>query len=205
MSISDLASENAGRIESEARVRNAAIGILSDREFQAARAAMPDLAGCLDYDEWLDSREGLQIGLAMAGVDASIVPVGLTSFLEWGRLTGARLDERALDAFAALALAVRNASVSKVMAVVSEREFATQSRVVAAFAARSRYRSWLRRRQAMRANIQAVGGRVEALPVRVGSFVDWCACLGQNTSEAMLDRYAQLTLERLTCYNDQQV
>ncbi|MGD0639386.1 MAG: hypothetical protein ABSC22_01445 [Roseiarcus sp.] len=201
--MSDLASKSAALVQSEARVARTAIGIVADREFEPARAAIPELAGYFDYDDWLDGREGLQIGLAMAGGDATIVPVSLTSFLEWGRLTGAPLGERALDAFAALTLAMRNASVSSVLAVVSARDFATHVRALAAFARHRDYRSWSRRRRAMREKIEASGGRVEELPVRIEGFVDWCACLGGEPSEAMLDRYAQLMLERLTYVNDQ--
>jgi hypothetical protein len=162
---------------------------------------MPFLANYFDHDEWLDRCEGLQIGLAMAGIDATIVPVRLGQFLEWSRLTRTRLDEHALDGFATLTLAMRNASVTTVLAVVSELEFATHSRPVAAFADYGDSRHWLRHREALRLKLEAIGGRIEQLPVCVDAFVDWCICLGQDTSEAALDRYAQLVLEHLTSYD----
>ena len=83
------------------------------------------------------------------------------------------------------------------LAVVSEFDFATHSGLIAAFAGRGGYRGWLRRRQSTRAKIEAIGGRIEELPVRVGAFVEWCSCLRQSASEVALDRYAQLLLEHL--------
>jgi hypothetical protein len=201
MRIFDAEPRSPVFVHRASRIETAVIGLVPESEFERARAAMPDLAGYFDYDEWLDCREGLQIGLAMAGVDATIVPISFAPFQEWSRLTGARLDERALDAFAALALAMRNASIFRVLAFVSELDFATHCRLVAAFAGRGDYRTWLRHRQAVRGKIEALGGRVEEFPVGVAGFVDWCACRGQNTSEATLDRYAQLMLEHLTSYD----
>ena len=49
-------------------------------------------------------RCGLLIGLAMAGIDASMVVVDLSSFLGWRDRTGKPADERALDAFASATL-----------------------------------------------------------------------------------------------------
>jgi len=198
MGISGLESESAASVGSDARVRNRAIGLVVDDEFGRARDAMPFLADYFDFDGWLDRCEGMQIGLAMAGVDATIIPVSLGRFLEWSRLTRTPFDEQALDDFATLALAMRNASVTTVMAVVSELEFATHSSRVAAFADYCDWRDWSRHREALRLKLEASGGRIAQLPIRVEAFVDWCVCLGQDTSEAALDRYAQLALERLT-------
>jgi hypothetical protein len=198
MGISDLESESAAPVASEARVPNRAMGLVVDVEFGRARDAMPFLADYFNSGDWLDRCEGMQIGLAMAGVDATIIPVRLGQFLEWSRLTRTPLDEQALDDFATLALAMRNASVTTVMAVVSEFEFATHSGRIAAFADYGDSRHWLRHREALRLKLEANGGRIEQLPIRVDAFVDWCVCLGQDTSEAALDRYAQLVLEHLT-------
>jgi hypothetical protein len=201
----DPKSKNAVLAESEARFHKSAIGIFPEREFARARAEIADLAGYLDYDDWLDSREGLQIGLDMAGVDATIVGVSLSSFLEWRDLTGASSDQRALDAFAWAALAIRNSTESQVFAVVHEFDFLKYFRTISAFAGHGEYRSWLRHRQAMRAEAITADLRVEELPVHVASFVEWCACLGQSASEAALDRYAQLLFEHLTsdvCVSD---
>jgi hypothetical protein len=179
------------------QVKTVAIGLLAESEFEQAQASISDLADYRDYWDWLDSREGLQIGLAMAGVDTATVCVSLSSFLEWRGLTGASSNERALDAFADLALIARNSRASKVLAVVSAFDFATHSLEVAAFAGRD-YQDWARHRREIRAKAVAAGLRVVELPVRVGGFVEWCACVRQEACEAALDCYAELLLEFLT-------
>jgi len=80
-----------------------AIETVAEKEFADAQAAIRELIGYSDYDDWLDARWGLCIGLAMAGVDARMVVVDLASFLGWRDRTGNPADERALDAFASLA------------------------------------------------------------------------------------------------------
>ncbi len=185
-------------VDRNSQVKTVAIGLLAESEFDQARASIADLADHRNYRDWLDSREGLQIGLSMAGVDATIVCVSFSSFLEWRGLTGASSDERALDAFAALALIVRNSRASKALAVVSEFDFATHSLDVAAFAGGRDYQDWARHRGEMRTKAITAGLRVEELPVRVGGFLEWCACLRQEPTEAALDCYAQLLLEYLT-------
>jgi hypothetical protein len=176
----------------------AAIGLVDGGEFERAQAAVPCLADYRDYDDWLDRREGLQIGLDMVGVEATIVRIDLASFLEWRRLSGARAEEGALDAFAAVALAMRTAMVSRVLGAISKSDFVRHSVSLVAIAGGRDYGRWSRYRQAQRVKIEALGGRVEQLPVRIDDFLSWCACLGQAASEEALDRYAQLTLERLT-------
>ena len=59
------------------------IGILDAIGFGAARWFMPELQIYADYSDWLDMREGAQIGLAMAGVDSRIVPVDFQRFISW--------------------------------------------------------------------------------------------------------------------------
>ena len=86
-----------------------AIGIVAKDEFADARAAIEELTRCRDYEDWLDARWGLRIGLAMAGVNADMVVVDLASFLEWLDRTGKVADERALDVFASLAAPRRRA------------------------------------------------------------------------------------------------
>lgn len=201
MGSSDLESEDAAPVGSAMRLRSRAIGLLVDDEFDHVRDATTFLANDLDFDGSLDRCEGLQIGLAMAGVDATIVPIRPGRFLEWVRLTRRPLVERALDEFAALALAMRSASVTAVMADVDEMDFLAHSGRVAAFSGYGESRRWLRHRRAFHAKLEANGGRVETLPIRVEAFIDWCACLRQDTSEAALDRYALLALERLTTFD----
>jgi hypothetical protein len=80
-----------------------AIGIVAEREFARAQAAIGELAGYGDYEDWLDARWGRQFGLALAGVDAAMVAVDLAAFLRWRARTERPADERALDALASLA------------------------------------------------------------------------------------------------------
>ena len=87
-----------------AMIRATAVGIVAEDEFADAQAAIGELAEYGDYEDWLDARCGLLIGLAMAGIDASMVVVDLSSFLGWRDRTGKPADERALDAFASATL-----------------------------------------------------------------------------------------------------
>jgi len=194
MSIFDLEAP-ASVIDCTRRSETAVIGLVAETEFQHARSAISDLARCADYDDWLDAREGLQMGLAMAGVDARIVKVTLSSFLEWSRLSGTPADERALDAFAGLVSAARVSPDVKVFAVVGELDFATHSREIGALAADGDYERWLRHRSAAKSIAIGAWLHIEELPIRLEGFLAWCDCLGQTASEAALDRYAQLLLE----------
>ena len=198
MSIFDLDPRNSALVDRKSQAMNGAIALVLARDFERAQAEIVDLAQYINYDDWLDAREGLQIGLSMAGVDTATVCVSLPSFLEWRDLTGASSDQRALDAFAALSLTMRSSRAPRALAAVSEFDFATRPLEVAAFAGRRDYRGWSRHRRELRAKAIAVGLRVEELPIRLGAFVEWCACLGQAASEAALDCYAQLLLEHLT-------
>jgi len=83
-----------------AQTAPSAIGIVAESEFADARAALGELTGYGDYEDWLDARWGLCIGLAMAGSNVGIVVVDLASFLGWLERTGELADEPALDRFA---------------------------------------------------------------------------------------------------------
>jgi hypothetical protein len=91
-----LAREVAAPQESAATF----VGILDAAGFNAARSLMPELDGYADYWDWLDVREGAQIGLAMAGVLVRIVPIDLNRFVSWCEAVGLRPSESTLDAYA---------------------------------------------------------------------------------------------------------
>lgn len=198
MGVFDLDWTQYALDDDKSQVKSAVIGLVAEREFEPARTEIVELAAYPSYWDWLDAREGLQIGLSMAGVEATTACVSLSSFLEWSALTGASRDERALDAFAALANAVRDADTLRVFAVVGGYDFATHPRQVVAFAGSCDYRAWLRHRRTMRAEAIAGGLHVAELPIRLDSFIEWTACLRQSACEAALDRYAHLLLEHLT-------
>ena len=183
------------------KAETAVIALLAKDEFAWAQIVVPDLNAYFDYGEWRESREGFQMGLAMAGVDVKMVPVALTPFLAWHRLTGTPPNERALDAFASAILRFRTPPEPMVLAVVRKQEFETRSRDIAALSGYRDYRHWLRHRQAIRAYAARSGLDVEELPIIIDDFVEWRACVGQ-ISESSIDRYAQLALEYFACDSD---
>jgi hypothetical protein len=185
-------------VDRHSKAETAVIALIAKHEFARARLVVPGLSVYSSYEEWRESREGFQMGLAMAGVDVKMVPVELTPFLAWCRLTGTPSSERALEAFASTILRFRTPPEPIVLAVVREQEFRAHSRGVAALSAHCDYWQWLRHRRAVHANAAASGLDVEELPILVGDFVEWSACVGQ-ISEASIDRYAQLVLEHFAC------
>lgn len=179
------------------RLAIAAIGLFDESEFARARMKFADLAIYSDYQDWLDSREGLQIGLSMAGVEAKIVRVRLASFLRWRALAGAACVEPALDAFARLAMTVKDDRRSKIFAVVSEADFAQRRFAAGAHFGRADFNRWVKHRDRLRASAVALGLSVGEQPVRLSEFFEWCDCLGLRAAEPALDRYARLLLEHL--------
>ncbi|MBV9290466.1 MAG: hypothetical protein JO288_22055 [Hyphomicrobiales bacterium] len=76
-------------------------GILDAAGFNAARSLMPELHKYADYSDWLDVREGAQIGLAMVGVLVRIVRMDLDCFVSWCEAAGLPPSESELDEYAA--------------------------------------------------------------------------------------------------------
>lgn len=174
-----------------------AIGLIADTEF-AARAEVSWLDNYSNYEDWLDSRLGLQMGLAMSGVDAPLVEVGLAEFREWCALARTMPNEDTLDTFAALVLNARNGASPRVLAVLDEADFSRRRLEIAPVVGGLGLRQWRLRREAMRAALAAAGVRYESLLVRIDSFLAWCACVDERPSESTLDRYARLLLDHLT-------
>ena len=75
-------------LDPRSQTETAIIALVAEEEFARAQTLMAGLDRYFDYDDWRDSREGFQMGLAMAGVDVKMVTVGLAPFLAWRRLTG---------------------------------------------------------------------------------------------------------------------
>jgi hypothetical protein len=189
MSIDIEARVDAG-VDTSAFDATVVIGLVSESEFPGARAAMPELNDCADYQEWLDFREGLQMSLAMAGVDVRMATVSLSSFLAWCRAAGQPPTEQSLDAFAALRAPPREAPA--VGAFVRRADFERYRGAVAALARCQNYEAWLRHREARRRRSRRV---FVDFPVQIRDFLVWCTCLGEGTSEASLDTYAGLMKE----------
>jgi hypothetical protein len=188
---------HAANIPPVARPASAAVGLFDASEFPRAQAEMPELAAWSDYEDWLDSREGLQMGLAMAGVDAQLVRVRLDSFLAWRALAGAASSETALDAFARLALTLRIGRKSRIFAVVGEADFEQHRFAVGTAFGRTGFAQWRRHRARLRASALSAGLAVEDQPIRLSEFLEWSDCVGQRACEPALDRYARLLAEHL--------
>jgi hypothetical protein len=197
MNISKTEPKNVAVFDCGTGARKPAIGLVCQAEFAAAQGAIADLTGYCDYEDWLDTRQGFQMGLAMAGVDVTPVFVGLSSFLKWCALTGIESTERALDEFAGVAMAARSSSGLRVFGEFREIDFA-RGVPGDTFADDGDSREQVHARRATRADAAFAGSQVQTLPVRRDGFVDWCICIGLRPSAAALDRYAQLLLEELT-------
>jgi hypothetical protein len=175
-----------------------ALALLSEEEFALAQTLIPDFIKYLDYQDWLDYREGFEIGLAMAGIEVKTVNIAIALFQAWCRLSGTPLGVRALDVFASMVLLVRDPPLSAAIGVVSQSEFEAHAGSVEAFASHEDYDHWRRHRDSVRERIGKTGGRIVDLPIRIGDFIEWSRCLGQRTSEASLDIYATLAVEFVT-------
>ncbi|MGA2491734.1 MAG: hypothetical protein ABSF67_02155 [Roseiarcus sp.] len=172
------------------------IGILTPRAFAAAAATVPALAAYADYDDWLDARDGLRMGLAFGGVDSEFAPVSLTALLAWTHLTGNEPDEAALDRLATFVRAVRFAPNPAALAAISRRDFDACDRFDRIGEAGD-FATWLLRRQSRRMELTAAGAQIFELPLRLDDVVAWCACVDQPVCESTLDAYAALLLELL--------
>jgi hypothetical protein len=184
-------------IDPSSRAESAVVALIDENEFSWAQIVVSGLSDYSDYEEWKESREGFQMGLAMAGVDARLLPIAVTPFLAWCRITGAAPAERALDDFAVKVSLFRSSPEPTVFAVVRKREFEAHSRDVAALSAFGDYERWVRHRRTVRARTVRSGRRVEELPILIGDFIKWSACAGpySDSSSRSIDRYAQLALE----------
>jgi hypothetical protein len=181
----------------KSRAATAVVALIDKDEFTWAQIVVSGLNGYHDYEAWRDTREGFQMGLAMAGVAANLLPIALTPFLAWCRITGAAPTERALDDFALTVWQFRSGPRPAVLAVVRKQEFDVHRRDVAALSACGDYAGWVRHRQAIRRSAASSDLRVAELPILIGDFIKWSACADQfpHSSNWSIDRYAQLALE----------
>jgi hypothetical protein len=177
------------------------VAALDEHDFRHARASIPDFERSLDYDDWLDDRYGLTVGLCSSGVDARMVTVDLSLFLTWCRFARLALTEKNLHVFAGVVAVMRDRLRTQVeattLATVSEAEFAAYFDLVEAFRSAGDYAHWLARRDAAVQAALASGNVVFEAPTPIGAFLEWARCLGERSSEALLDRYAALTLDAL--------
>jgi hypothetical protein len=184
-------------VDPQTRAHVGVIAVLSEQEFAWAQIVIPDLGSYLGFEDWLDCRDGFEIGLAMAGVDVRKISVVLSPYLAWCRLTGAQPSERSLDAFASILLFLRKHPTPVALAVVREDEFLSHAQAVDAFTPHINFEHWKTHRAAVQKSMSDVGVRIEPLPVNIKDFVEWGRCVRTPTSEAVLDSYADLVLEFL--------
>ena len=101
------------------RTRSFAIAMLSEAEFHRLKSRCPALQLPDRYNDWLDEREGLLVGLSAAGMRTIPVPVDPEKFLAWSAADAIALDEAALDRFAASTQG--NANARSDLALLVER------------------------------------------------------------------------------------
>jgi hypothetical protein len=65
----------------------AMIAVVTEDDFERARARLHELAEYSDYEDYRLSRESLQIGLEMAGVETTMLPFRLSTLLEWRKMS----------------------------------------------------------------------------------------------------------------------
>jgi hypothetical protein len=181
-------------LDRRTRAEAAVIALMAAREFAQAQRAIPDLRAYSNYEDWRETREGFQMGLAMAGVDAKVVNVVLNRFLAWCRLRELAPSERTLDAFASTVSMFRSSPEPSVLATIGRREFDAYRQNIPMLLAHTDYRQWLRHRQATRIKAAAASVYLEELPIILDDFIKWSACVAR-LSEPSVDHYAQLLLE----------
>jgi hypothetical protein len=184
-------------LDDGSRAQIAVMAEVLEADFPWAQIVIPDLCRYSDYQDWLDHREGFQIGLSMAGVEVSTIPVELVHFLAWCRIVPMRPSERALDQFAFTLFRLRRPPAPVAFASVDPLDFQRLGQTLEAFAPYADYRSWSDHRASEQKRIVAEGARTELVPINLDDFVVWTECLGERASETSLDGYATLLLEFL--------
>jgi hypothetical protein len=177
------------------------VAALDESDFQRALAFIPDFALHADYQDWLDDRYGLTVGLCAGGADARMVNVGLAAFLTWRRFANVSASQNGLDDFAALVAAMADRRAGDpdiaIFAQVNASEFSEHFLAVEAFQRAGDYPTWLANRMRALRAAAAAGNVVLATPTPIRHFLDWGRCIDAGSSEALLDRYARLMIETL--------
>jgi hypothetical protein len=88
-------------IDGQSMVDISVIALVVEDEFELAQAVISEWSEYSTFEEWRASREGYQMGLAMAGVEVRMIPIALTAFLTWCRNSKTLSSACALETFAA--------------------------------------------------------------------------------------------------------
>jgi hypothetical protein len=179
------------------------VAMLSADDFEAAHASIPDFASDSDYEDWLDDRYGMTVGLCASGVDARMVTLEFSQFLAWCRYARLAPSRKGLDEFASVVAIMRDHCRDEAelttIATVSYAEFSAYFELLEAFRSVDDYPSWIARREAAVQASLASGAIVCRSPAPLAEFLEWARCLGAGSTEALLDRYAALALEAFAC------
>jgi len=184
-------------VDGESGAETAVIALIDANEFASAQVAIAELNLYRDHQEWRETREGFQIGLAMAGVDVKLVPVALASFVAWRSQTGAPASEAALNAFAQTILRFRSPPAPSVRAVAGARRFDADATGVAALGAHGDDRRRSTHRRCSRARAAEPLRQVPHLSAPMRDFAEWSARVGA-ICEPSIGQYAPLTPEYRT-------
>ena len=178
-----------------------AVAMLCEQDFERMRALIPELKRRADYEDWLDDRHRLLMGLCAAGVDAQMIDVAFEPFLAWLRFINLAPTEQALDDFATLMAVWRSHDAADLQvaafADVSAADFAAYFEAMDAFRSVGDYLSWNEQRDASLQSALASGALVLLAPTPIDAFLEWTRCIRSDSSQATLDRYTRLALESL--------
>ena len=142
------------------------IALLDSADFIRAKKLVEDFDQWETFEDYLDDREGLRMGLAFAGRSIELAPISLDLFLAWCRATGGRVNAVRLDEFAALMEAMRRVPCAEVRPRLEDR-----------------------------ANDGHHGGSFISVLVDVQAYEAWVACLRERPSPALLEAYARFSVE----------
>lgn len=145
---------------------NPCIALLNSADFIRAKKLVENFDQWETFEDYLDDREGLRMGLAFAGRSIRLAPVSLDLFLAWCRAGGGRATAVRLDEFAALMEAIRRVPYAEV-----------------------------RDRLDHRGNDGHHRDLFISVPVDVQAYKAWVACLQERTSPALLEAYARFSVE----------
>jgi hypothetical protein len=170
------------------------LAVLSADEFDRGRGIIDDLANHCTYEDWIECREGVYLGLSLGGIDARLVNVSLNGFLDWCERRSITPTERALDAYA---LVQMNGDSDDFVAapVLDSPGFLALREHCAFLRPFKRHADWREREHARIASLRAWGVAVVEADIDAQSFLEWTRCLGQNNDCGSLAHYARLLLE----------
>ena len=142
------------------------IALINRADFLRAKELVENFDQWEAFEDYLDDREGLWMGLAFAGSSIRLAAVSLDPFLAWCRATGEPATVESLNEFAGLREAVRRERNVQVPLLL-ERQEQDEDR---------------------RASFLTVA-------VNSRAYEAWLVCLQERSSPALLEAYARFIVE----------